>query len=91
MTDAPTVPVPIDVLIGLLRDRLPAMVVYDHPTDHPDAFVARLWLTLPKAEPTNMLLKSAELDPLRDSLRLLGFVQLMRNPEDDANIVETWV
>lgn len=73
------------------RDRLPMFTVYDHPRDQPDVYVARLWLTLPKAEPTNLILSHPEIEAIRAELRGLGLTRLMRRPEDDPKIMETWL
>lgn len=73
------------------RDRLPMFTVYDRPSDQPDVYVARLWLTLPKAEATNLILRHPELEAIRDELRGLGLTQLMRQAGDDPKIVETWI
>jgi len=74
-----------------LRERLPMWVVYDHPLDFPNAYLARLWLTLPKAEATSQYMACADLEPLRDQLASMGFVKLDRHDSDDAKIIETWV
>lgn len=66
-------------------------VVYDHPDDEPDSYVARLWLTLPGAAPTNIILKAPTVDSIRDHLVNLGFVRLERSPGDDAKIMESWI
>jgi hypothetical protein len=83
-----------DLLPSLLyehRDRLPMFVVYDHPSDHPDHYVARLWVTLPEAAPTNVLLKHPDLDVIRDELERLGLAHLARQAADDPKILETWI
>lgn len=73
------------------RERLPMFTVYDHPRDFPHAYVARLWLTLPEAQPTELMLAHPELDVLRDELAHLGLTQLNRSPGDDPAILETWI
>jgi hypothetical protein len=73
-----------------LRDNLPQFVVYDHPKDFPDHYVARMWLALP-LQPVRFVLRAATLDALRDFLATLGLVHLSRSPEDDASILEVWM
>jgi hypothetical protein len=62
-------------------------VVYDHPRDYPDSFVARQW-TLDK--PTGIVIESVSLPVLREHFALRGLVCMDRAPEDDPVIVETW-
>lgn len=63
-------------------------VVYDHPTDWPDYFVAREWIG---EQPGNMVTLERDLDRLRDRLRRMGLTRLERNEEDDPVILETWL
>jgi hypothetical protein len=74
-----------------LRERLPMWTVYDHPTDYPDVYVARLWLSLPEPVALPMTLACPELDPLREELANLGLTSLHRQPGDDPAILETWI
>ena len=63
-------------------------VVYDHPRDQPDYYVARLW----RGEtPTDMALIDADLERLRDTLEQMGLVHLDRMEGDDPVILETWI
>lgn len=61
--------------------------IYDHPRDFPDNFVARAFTT----GPTNEIILATELEQLRDAFDKAGLVCLARNPNDDPNIVETWL
>lgn len=67
---------------------LPIWVIYDHPRDFPDKFVARLWLG---EKPTEEVMISGNIRALRMQLQREGFVRLERRYEDDAKIVETWL
>jgi hypothetical protein len=58
--------------------------------DYPGEYVARLWRTLPRPEPTDMLLRAATLDELRHQLPP-GLVLLARCEQDDENLIETWL
>ncbi len=62
--------------------------VYDHPSDHPDVFVARRW---DGDKPTTDHVTSPDLDAIRYALDKLGLVRIMRQPNDDPCIVETWL
>lgn len=62
--------------------------IYDHPTDHPDRFVARMFVL---DKPTEHLLSSTSLDLLRDVFDRAGLVCMTRAEDDDRKIVETWL
>lgn len=65
-------------------------VVYAHPLDCPDKFVARRWLATDPPSPTTDRKVADDLETLRQSLPI-GLVCLPRQPEDDPVIVETWI
>jgi hypothetical protein len=65
--------------------------VYDHPSDFPNLFVARRWLITPLPVATKDIIVAANLNELRLMLERAGLVQLMRSPQDDPKIVETWI
>ena len=74
-----------------LRDRLPMFVITDHPSDWPEFFVARLFLTLPQLELQQMAIMDHSLERLQETMQALGLVKLMRSPGDDPVILETWL
>lgn len=64
-------------------------VVYDHPDDYPDNFVARCWIG---EEMTESVIVSTDLEKIRDVLELeMGLVKLMPMEGDDPKILETWL
>jgi hypothetical protein len=72
----------------------PAMwTVYDHPLDYPEKFVARRWdVDANGLKPSASIIVASDLEILRDILQFeLGLTMLMRSPEDDPKIVETWL
>jgi hypothetical protein len=76
-------------------EELPMWVVYDHPIDFPNSYVARLhqWDEQAKAyvaSPTEMMV-AADVDLIRRELFSLGFHKLDRHPDDLPVIMETWV
>jgi hypothetical protein len=75
------------------NDRLPMWVVYDHPRDHPDGFIARMWYSLPRSMSTDRTLTAATIDELRKAIRCQspGVVRIRRHPQDDQCIVEVWL
>lgn len=74
-------------------DILPMWVVYDHPTDCPDSYVARLWEIGPGGtyRPTLAALRAPTLSVLRRHFQRSGLTCLARNASDDPCIVETWL
>lgn len=70
-------------------DKLPPMwVVYDHPSDHPNSFIARLWRN---GTPTLATITNADVDDIRSRLRREGLVCLARDGDDDPVIMEVWI
>lgn len=69
-------------------DALSMWVIYDHPTDYPEWFVARQWLG---EEPTGKAVFSNDLEVLRQHMRDRGLGCLTRMPDDDPVIVEVWL
>jgi hypothetical protein len=64
-------------------------VVYDKPTDYPTKFVARRF---EGEKPTASIIITSDLETLRSILAFeMRLVCLMRSPEDDPKIVETWL
>lgn len=66
--------------------------VYKHPRDYPKSFVARLFeVDADGVRPTPNIVIAATLERLQDEMMEMGLVKLMRNPNDDPVIVETWL
>lgn len=72
------------------QGNLPMWTIYDHPTDYPDGFIARLFLTLPDLRITRSVVVAPTLSALRARLPM-GLVCMTRAPDDDPRIVETWL
>ena len=68
-------------------------IVYKHPADYPDSYVARLWeigINGPRA--TDSIIIRETLEDLRDMLEFeMHLSKPMRQPADDPVIVETWL
>lgn len=67
---------------------LPIWVVYDHPTDWPEHYVARLW---EGEQPTEHIVLTTDLTLLRRHLDAQGLYCLGRSDGDDPKIVEIWL
>ena len=70
-----------------VSNTLELWTVYDSPIDLPGRFVARKFLL---AGPTNELLQDKTLEGLRQKLPQ-GLVRIVRSPQDDPKIIETWI
>lgn len=71
--------------------KLPMVVVYDHPADYPDAYVARVW-EMKGNLPTNTFIKMDTLEEIREDVQSAGFIHcIQRAAEDDPVIVEAWM
>ena len=70
---------------------LPMWTVYRPTTkDYPGQWCARLFLTLPDAFRTNIVIVDDTLEQLRNRLPI-GLTMLNRDPLDDACIEEVWL
>ena len=67
--------------------KLPIFCVYEHPTDYPDKYVARLWNV---DVPMSLITTADTLEEIREK-RPVGMVTLHRYETDDPAIVETWI
>jgi hypothetical protein len=75
------------------RNILPMWVVYDHPKDWPEFYVARKWMTggSPDGTPTDHVIMDRDLENLRRTLWRLHLVKLDRMEGDNPVILETWI
>lgn len=67
--------------------------VYDHPTDFPDHYVARQHAIYDdnSTGPTDSTIVCDDLEILREQLRSRGMTPLIRELNDPAKIIETWI
>jgi hypothetical protein len=80
----------------VLRERrmtLEMWTVYDHPTDYPNSFIARLFMVdADGAKPTSSIIIAPDLLTLRYVLAFeMRLTCLTHSPGDDPKIVETWL
>ena len=76
-----------DIEKSMKQARIPLICVYDHPTDYPDKFIARLWYG---SVPTRIMATADTLEELRDKIPS-SMVRMDRHPKDDPCIVEVWI
>lgn len=67
--------------------QIPIIAVYNHPTDYPDNFVARLWIG---NKPSRYVVLCNNIDELRQSIPP-WMQKLMPADQDDPVIIETWL
>jgi hypothetical protein len=77
--------------LDTLQERLPMFTITDHPSDWPEFFVARLHLTIPKAEAMPLMIMDRDLERLQETMLALGLTKLARHPKDHPVILETWI
>ena len=80
-----------DVRLREIKGRWSVAIVwllYDHPRDYPNDFVAR---KLNYDEPTNEILCFGSLEEARRHLRALDLVCIGRHPGDDPEMIEVWL
>jgi hypothetical protein len=74
-----------------MTNDLPLWVIYDHPTDHPQFYVARKWLVgRGKYEATGDIRVGITLDEVRRKIGP-GKARLDRHVTDDPKIIEVWI
>jgi hypothetical protein len=68
-------------------------VVYDHPRDFPDYFIAREWLVDGSGErATASTIQSKRLETIRETLcAQMGKVCIGRSSRDEPKIIEVWL
>lgn len=76
---------------GFTRGILDIWTVYDHPSDQPDFYVARRFVALFDAVPTNDVILARDLGELRSTLLSYGLARIGRSAEDDPKIIESWI
>lgn len=74
---------------------LPMWVIYDHPLDYPDFYVARCWLVGGENGPgphwTANVYFDSDLEALRDVMLGMGLGCMPRMEQDEPQIVEVWM
>jgi hypothetical protein len=74
-----------------MMDRLPMWVVYRPTTkDYPGLWIARMHLTLPENQATEVHVIGETLKAVRDKLPT-GLYRMRRDPNDDPVIEEVWL
>lgn len=74
------------------HDILNMWQIFDSPTDFPGQFVARRFEVDGKGEPRPTAdIRAGSLESLRAMFARGGLFCITRSPEDEAQIVETWL
>jgi hypothetical protein len=75
------------------RNALNIWVIYDHPKDFPEEYVARLWQVKNGSSPefTASVIRSKSVERLREIFVNTGLVRIDRYNIDDECILETWL
>ena len=67
--------------------RMPMICIYDHPTDYPSSYVARVW---DANYPTHLVALADTLEEIRAKIPP-NMTKLPPMKEDDPVIVEVWI
>lgn len=80
--------------IRIVGHALEMFTVYSNPSDYPGLYVARRWLVGHRvivSDTDSAVLRSTNLEDLRDQLASKRLTPIARDPSDDPCIVETWI
>lgn len=66
-------------------------VVYDHPKDFPDHYVARRFINEQAQNGEGDVIVKDDLIEIRNAMYARGLFRLGRDPSDDPVIVEMWL
>lgn len=72
--------------VNVSRMKMPFIVLFDHPEDYNEDYVARLFDI---DKPTNIVIISKDLEELRNKIPK-GMVKFNRQKEDDEKIIESY-
>jgi hypothetical protein len=96
MIDDPAFKVLMANAEAMKRGALSLWTIYEKPLDHPDGFLARRFEILKgeilkgESAPTEDHL-TGELEHIRLIFTRAGLYRLSRSPDDEPQVVETWV
>lgn len=95
MTDAREVEGKMDKKVDSIKEvdlsglEMPMIVVYDHPTDYPDNYVARVFEV---GNPTNAVIVKDDVDEIQQDIREnTDMMFFPRESEDKPCIVGVWM
>jgi hypothetical protein len=69
---------------------MPLFTIYDRPSDYPDGFIARMFLT-GRIEIPTLITVLGSLEEIQEKLEEVGLTKMARAEHDDPKIVECWV
>jgi hypothetical protein len=73
------------------RGVLSMWTIYDRPKDYPDGYIARRFDCTALGPVATQHAYPGELELIRETLRAAGLVRMDRLPDDEPQIVETWL
>jgi hypothetical protein len=73
------------------RGQLVIWTIYHKPRDHPDGFVARRFEVAGEEPKATDDVIAGDLEELRQIFWKAGLVKMPRHPQDEPQIVESWV
>jgi hypothetical protein len=91
MIDDPAFKVLMANAEAIKRGALSLWTIYEKPLDHPDGFLARRFESNKDGDGPTMDTVTGDLEHIRDIFTRAGLYRLGREPDDEPQIVETWV
>jgi hypothetical protein len=76
---------------AIKRGALSLWTIYEKPLDHPDGFLARRFESNQDGDGPTLDTVVGELEQIRLIFTRAGLYRLGREPDDEPQIVETWV
>jgi hypothetical protein len=74
-----------------MQDSLKIITIYNKPLDYPNHFIAREYFVNPEKKVTgNVIAKEKTLSLVRKKIPR-NMIRIIRSPEDDINVIETWI
>ncbi len=75
--------------VDLTNLKVPAIVIYDHPSDYPEYYVARVF---DGDKPTDTVMLNKSLGAIHDDISdNTDMIFISRGPEDDSCIEGAWL
>ena len=72
-------------------ESLSVWIIYDHPVDYPNGFVARRAEVSTEPPLSHSFVYAGDLASLRREMRSRRLFRIPRDPKDYPKIIETWI
>lgn len=67
-------------------------VVYDHPDDDPNFYLARQWVvSAGNFTPTTNTVRARHIEDIREKMMHMDLFRIDRDPSDEPSVLEQWL